>query len=200
MHHPSLGLILLSSLLLFHGIIVVSTLTNPYLIPPLPRGATQYLVFHSELRAPFAASRARCIALGGDLVDVDSVETLSYLAARLHNPAYIVAFLGNSYHPGVGECAAAYPGAAVAVPEANCDAPMESICEVPLLGSGSIHFADGVKVAVEGGSGKAEMPAFFRVAVDRADAVQAAGFVTTHVTIHGSIETNPALPCCKCCE
>lgn len=177
---------------------LIAALTNPYLISPLPRAATQYLVFHSELRAPFAASRSRCVALGGDLVDIDAPDILTYLASRLHNPAYIAAFMGHSYRPEGGECAAVYPGGAVAVPEANCEALLESICEVPLLGSGSIHVPDGVHVAMPGG--KVEAAAFFRVAVDRADAVQAAGYVTTRVTIHGSIETNPALPCCKCCD
>lgn len=209
---PSRLLFLLGFSALVHG------LTNPYLIPAMERGITQYLVFHSELRANYTMSRSRCLALGGELADIDSLQALQYLTQRIPEPAFISAFLIEQYPLGEDECIAAYPGGAVAVPEASCQSLMDSICEVPLLGTGSIHLNDAVQLAMprpeeeglgsgsEGGSSKHDLPSikqgFFRVAAGKADKVikaKADNVVTTRVTIFGSVETNPALPCCKCC-
>lgn len=197
----------------------VHSLTNPYLIPAVDRGITQYLVFHSELRANYTYSRARCLALGGELADIDSLEILAYLTQRIPDPAFIAAFMVEQYPLSKDECIAAYPGGAVAVPELSCSARMDSVCEVPLLGTGSIHLGDvadlsmpaepvegQAKGQVEEEGAKHHLPTikqgFFRMAPDKTDKVIAAkddNVVTTHVTIYGSVETNPALPCCRCC-
>lgn len=186
----------------------ITALTNPYLIAPMWDGLTQYLVFHSDLRTNFTMSRTRCIALGGELVDVPSLAVLTYLSERLHDPAFIIGFRGELLE---GECAAIYPGSAVAVPEEGCQAVMNSICEVPIMANGRIDLGDTklVKFAPEGEQGAIKenlhviKHAFFKVNADSPDKVMAppAGMVvTTHVTIYGSVETNPVLPCCRCCD
>lgn len=95
-----------------------SSLTNPFLIPPFDQppslggqGVTQYLVFHSALSANFTEARRRCRALGGDLADVESVELLNYLSARVHGPAFVASWLGS--HMGFA-CMAVFPGGAIA--------------------------------------------------------------------------------------
>lgn len=206
-------MLILSRLLSLLGFsALVHGLTNPYLIPAMERGITQYLVFHSELRANYTMSRSRCLALGGELADIDSLQALQYLTQRIPDPAFISAFMIELYPLAEDECIAAYPGGAVAVPEASCHSLMDSICEVPLLGTGSIHLNDAVQFAMprsgeEALSGsKHDLPSikqgFFRVAAGKTDKVvkaKADNVVTTRVTIFGSVETNPALPCCKCC-
>jgi hypothetical protein len=192
----------------------VPGITNPYLIVSQDGGHTQYLVFHGELRANYTLARTRCIAMGGELVDVDSLQCLNYLSARLHSPAYIHGFLGDHF----GEhCAAIYPGGAVAVPEHGCQSQIDSICEVPVLGTGSIHLG-ATKEDYE--DGKVALPrdavfstgtktnfhvvprGLFRLAANVQREVKEGkqdGLVTSTVTIFGSIATNPVLPCCKCC-
>ena len=193
-------------------------ITNPYLIIPRGGDKTQFLVFHGELRSNYTLARTRCIALGGELVDVDSLETLQYLTARIHGPAYIHGFLGDHF----GEhCAAVFPGGAVAVPEFGCQSHIDSICEVPVLGTGSIHLGvtkedyESGRVAVPQGAGSnATSPlgtktdwhvvprGFFRHGTNtqkEAKEGKQDGVVTTSIVIFGSIATNPVLPCCKCC-
>lgn len=193
-------------------------MTNPYLIHSMDNGPTQFLVFHGELRANYTLARSRCIAMGGELVDVDTLETLHYLAPRLHGPAYISGFLGDRFGE---DCAAIYPGGAVAVPEFGCQSNIDSICEVPVLGTGAIHLG---AAAEDYESGHLPIPAdaivnitfphgtktdfhvipkgFFRLTADQGKQIAVArmeGLVTSTVTIFGSIATNPVLPCCKCC-
>lgn len=191
-------------------------LTNPYLIPPHDtpgpsgQGVTQYLVFHGKLAANFTSARTRCLALGGDLADVESVETLNYLASRLHQPAYVASWLGS--HLGYA-CMAVFPGGAIAVPEEGCLGVLSNICEVPIFGTASIHI--GVDLA---GKDKEDLDKDFPDAklvmgkrerpVENADGVlirrhgkqvtATKAARTATMTIYGSIATNPVLPCCKC--
>ena len=179
---------------------IVSALTNPYLIPAAPHGSTQFLVFHSELKSNYNQSLSRCIELGGDLVDIDSLPLLGHLSSRIHNAAFISAFRGERYSPDEGdECAAVYPGGAVAIPQEGCNDLLDSICEIPLLGTGVINVG-GIEVqGIENDVGSVRKHAFYRVNMDRAEDVKASGYATTRIVLQGSIETNPALPCCKCC-
>lgn len=207
-----------------------STLTNPFLIPPFDQplslggpGVTQYLVFHSGLSANFTEGRRRCRALGGDLADVESVEVLNYLAARVHGPAFVASWLGS--HMGFA-CMAVFPGGAIAgkmllfyfliiflVPEEGCVGRIGSICEVPLFSSASIHIgatasntsdlAHDYPEARGQAVKEAREPAnpdgihIYRDGKRLQGAKQAGKTVT--MTIYGSIATNPVLPCCKCC-
>ncbi|PJF18048.1 hypothetical protein PSACC_02125 [Paramicrosporidium saccamoebae] len=204
-------MLLFAALFLFSVVVGEEQITNPYLINPLElHGTTQYLVFHGNLRSNYTYARTRCVALGGDLVDVDTLENLQYLTARIHGPAFISGFLGDHFGD---ECAAIYPGGAVAIPEHECRSRLDSICEVPVLGTGAIHLGavrdylgdKDHELAVLPGT-KADFhvvpKGFFRLAADGGNFVVAAkqnGVVTTTINIYGSIATNPVLPCCKCC-
>lgn len=187
---------LLSSLA--SGDVPPANLTNPYLVPPLGQGGTQFLVFHGEFQANYAVARTRCVSLGGELADVDSLELLHHLASHLHGPAFVLGFLGDSLGD---DCAAIYPGAAVAVPEASCREVLDSVCEVAVMGTASIDVNAQHVAAIA----KSPLPntnkdihvvphGFFRQAKD----ARQAG-VTATVNIMGSIATNPVLPCCRCC-
>lgn len=215
--------------------------SNPYLIPPPSITATtQYLVFHGALALNYTLSRTRCEALGGDLADVDSMDTFTYLHSRLHSPAFIASFEGKSYG-GLSSGLALFPGGAVAIPEGGAAARFPSICEVPLLGTYAIDLtrygeAADRSVPVGAYGQKSNMT----TVGETAEALLQAGFVkssrrdprfaglsaqydavgaraperamlpagkqatTTQsivtVTIFGSIETDPALPCCRCCN
>lgn len=219
--------------------------SNPYLIPPQSVSSpTQYLVFHGPLALNYTLSRIRCEALGGDLADVDTMETFRYLHERLHDPAYIASFDGKTY---TRDSLALYPGGAVALPEGGGFERMPSICEVPVMGSFGIDLSrygrPADKTAEVGvvvpGNGTAEEndgeiqellrrgfvqsnskdPRFSGLSRQsepigvKAGAVQDSAreqlqasptqtqtqSVTT-VIIYGSIETDPALPCCRCCN
>ena len=90
---------------------ILSSYSNPYLIGAFPRDSpTQYLVFHGPLASDHQMAHSRCLALGGDLVDVESAQLLAYLEARLHEPAFIGSWMGSTYD----HCLAIYPGGAVA--------------------------------------------------------------------------------------
>lgn len=172
-------------------------LTSPYLIPPLARGGTQFLVLHGEFQANYTVSRTRCVSLGGELADVDSLELLHYLTSHLHRPAFVLGFLGDSFGK---DCAAIYPGAAVAIPEMSCSETLDSICEVPVLGTASIDpSVPNILVSEENRSPMAVKDVhtvphgFFRLMGQvRQDAVIAT------VNIVGPVATNPFLPCCRC--
>lgn len=138
---------------------------NPYRIPPKDNASTQFLVFHSELSTTINEARTRCLSLGGDLVDVDSLPLLHYIAQHLEVAASIGSFLGQQH----GGCLAIYPGAAVAIPQGGCAVVLSSICEVPI-----------------------DAPMINK-------GMRKEGVTTSTIQIAGSIETNPVLPCCKCC-
>lgn len=176
-----------------------ANLTNPYLIPPLAPVGTQFLVFHGEFKANYTMARTRCVSLGGELVDVDSLELLHHLTSRLHGPAFILGFLGDSFERN---CAAAYPGAAIAIPEASCGEILDSICEVSTMGTGSIQL-DAQRISAT--TGHISPTAIKDIHVvphglftQAKDARRNA--VTTTVHLMGSIATNPVLPCCQCGE
>lgn len=174
-------------------------MTNPYLIPPLTPDGTQFLVFHGELKANYTMARTRCVSLGGELADIDSLELLHHLASRLHGSAFILGFLGDSFGE---DCVAAYPGSAIAIPEASCGEILDSICEISTMGTGSIQL-DAQQALTTGGY----LPPtsikdihvvphglFTQVKDSRQNSV------TSTVQLMGSIATNPVLPCCRCCE
>jgi hypothetical protein len=198
--------------------------SNPYLIPPVQSGVTQYLVFHGQLALNSTLSRLRCQAMGGDLADVEDLGTFNYLHARLHSPAFVASFLGEIY---TENCIAVYPGGAVAIPESGCGR-LASICEVPLYGT---HGIDLRSIAIPADKaaaiGKFDFGNSTQITVDEETLLKGLlvrskhatgeevpgserrhlkqGSVTvinpiTTVTIYGSIETDPALPCCKCCN
>lgn len=188
-------------------------LTNPYLIPAFEAngGVTQYLVFHGSLAANFTSARSRCLALGGDLADVESVEVLEYLAARLHQPAFVASWLGS--HMGFA-CMAVFPGGAIAVPEQGCIGKISSICEVPMFGTASIHIGVNVagkneeqlredypdtKVGLVRPARPVDNPENVVIMRNGKRASSTIAARTATMTLYGSIATNPALPCCKCC-
>jgi hypothetical protein len=163
------------------------------LIKAFDRQATQYLVFHGDLRSNYTIARSRCVSIGGELADVDSVELLEYLTGRLHQPAFVLGFRGTYYDE---QCAAIYPGSAVAIPLDGCSEMMDSICEIPLLGKATIHVDSFGSVENKSKDNVIRdihvVPhGFFRHAKN--------DVVTTTINIMGSIATNPVLPCCRCC-
>lgn len=179
--------------------------SNPYLIPPMtPESPTQYLVFHGPLSLNYTLSRLRCEALGGDLADIDTISAFQMLHARLHSPAFIASFLGSTYKHTGG--IAMYPGGAIAVPEGGGQQRLASICEVPFLGKYAIDLSrygvkaeKGAQVGVYGedetGGGGGAIDKGMIKGMD----VKSQTVPVTTVTIYGSIETDPALPCCRCC-
>lgn len=237
------ALTVIASLAVFTNAKVMKWTSNPYLIPPPSMSAsTQYLVFHGSLALNYTLSRVRCEALGGDLADVDSMETFNYLHSRLHSPAFIASFEGKSYG-GLNSGLALYPGGAVAIPEGGPASRFPSICEVPLLGTYAIdltRYGEPADKSVPVGTYGQKSAANGTATDDPTAALLQAGFVkasrrdprfaglsaqydavgaraperaavpvgkqatTTQsvvtVTIYGSIETDPALPCCRCCN
>jgi hypothetical protein len=202
--------------------------SNPYLIPPMQSGVTQYLVFHGQLALNSTLSRLRCQAMGGDLADVEDLSTFNYLHARLHSPAFVASFLGEIYNEN---CIAVYPGGAVAIPESGCGR-LASICEIPIYGTHGIDLRSiSIPSDPSAKIGKFDIHNNFTNAsifddetlfrgllvkskhslangddlhvndkkLPRPGSITMVNLVTT-VTIFGSIETDPALPCCKCCN
>ena len=202
--------------------------SNPYLIPPMQSGVTQYLVFHGQLALNSTLSRSRCQAMGGDLADVEDLSTFNYLHARLHSPAFVASFLGEVYNEN---CIAVYPGGAVAIPEGGCSR-LASICEIPVYGTHGIDLrsisipsdpsARIGKFDTHNSTNSSSSPIDDETLLknllvksrlsSNGDELpvnerrhQKQGSITminpiTTVTIYGSIETDPALPCCRCCN
>lgn len=99
------------------------------------------------------------------------------------------------------------------VPEEGCVGKIGSICEVPVFGTASIHIgahpdstsdlradfpeARAIAVNMPGEVANPENVQIFRDG-KRIVGAKPAGKTAT-MTIYGSIATNPALPCCKCC-
>jgi hypothetical protein len=197
--------------------------SNPYLIPPMPNSPTQYLVFHGPLNVNFAESRARCELMGGDLADVDDLAVHAYLHQRLHVPVFVGSFLGDRFREN---CVALYPGGGVAIPDNNCGR-LGSICEVPLHGthaldlrglsipsdpaarvgkpskqSNSSRPLDNHALGLEGSMiiADANNNSFLKGGRIGRPGWPAQSNNAVTVTVYGSIETDPALPCCKCCN
>lgn len=176
------------------GLSYPASLTNPYLIPPIPGlpSISQYLIFHGSLRSNYTQARAKCVDLGGDLADIDSVRLLEYLTARLHEPAFILGFLGDSLNEN---CGAIYPGAAVAIPWDGCFSILDYICEVPI----SEYFITNPSTR-DNNVTKTHVDIYVRPHGFLQYQGQVKNdIVTETVNIAGAIATNPVLPCCKCC-